>query len=184
MSLSSRSSISSFGNHERLGRGVERHRLVVLGRNDAGDDAAVHRRDDRRLVVLGDRRRSGRRCSTSRYSRSARFEPVRSGPILAPAPYSVWHCWQVLANTARPNSASGGVGGLGQRVCDSWRSAPLCRPACCGPCPRSSPAARRSSSFVQDCAAAAPGRPTDRPSAICPLGDRLQAARRRTRPAT
>ena len=30
-----------------------------------------------------------------------------SGPTLPPTPYSVWHCWQVLANTARPSDRSG-----------------------------------------------------------------------------
>ena len=69
----------------------------------------------------------GRRGS----SRSARARPCRRSPN------SVWHCWQVLAKTARPRSRSGVAVGLGrEHRLGTWRSAGPCRRTSRGRCPR------------------------------------------------
>ena len=86
----------------------------------------------------------GSRTFERTYSRSARFEPVSSGPTLPPVPNRVWHCWQVFAKTARPSSSRGLSGG---RAVSSVRYAAISfalSRRSRGPCPRPCRSRRRS----------------------------------------
>ena len=130
--------------------------------DDAGDDPAVGGRRSRWVDIPWPSRRWDRGCSTAGNRGSARFEPVSSGPILPPMPNSVWHCWQVLANTARPSDRSAGCAGFCWTSCVYLRDQlGLFLRSSRGRCPTLRQCARRLPASC-DCATGGPGRPTDR----------------------
>ena len=105
--LSVRSSISCFGTMMVSVAVRSVTDFIVFRRHNACNHPAIRRRHDRRLIFLRNHRGSGSTMFVSKYSGSERFEPVRFGPIVFPTPYSVWHCWHVFPNTARPSDALG-----------------------------------------------------------------------------